>query len=57
MIHRSPWKTRPATVLGVAVGLTTCPEAFGAGVDEESEAGVAVRPVPPVSGAGMGGRG
>ncbi|WP_436762877.1 hypothetical protein [Streptosporangium sp. V21-05] len=62
MIHRSPGKTRPAMP----------PEAVGAGVGEEFEAGVAARPmpsmrlmppVPPVSeagvaaGTGAGGRG
>ncbi|MEV6866476.1 hypothetical protein AB0M44_36470 [Streptosporangium subroseum] len=57
MIHRSPWKTRPAAARRVTVGLTACPKAFGAGVDEEFKAGVAAKPVPPVFETGMGGRG
>ncbi|MER5646830.1 hypothetical protein [Streptosporangium sp. NPDC002524] len=65
MIHRSPRRTRPATVPGAAR-----PGAFRAGVGEESEASVAARPVSPmplafeagveagvVAGAGVGGRG
>ncbi|WP_371783719.1 hypothetical protein [Streptosporangium subroseum] len=57
MIHRSPRKTRPAAARRVALGLTACPKAFGAGVDEEFKAGVAAKPVPPVFETGMGGRG
>ncbi|WP_329080761.1 MULTISPECIES: hypothetical protein [unclassified Streptosporangium] len=57
MIHRSPRKARPATAPRGAVGPAARPEAFGAGVDEESKADVAAKPAPPAFETGAGGRG